>query len=187
MGVKSIGCGFHNINGLKTQGHRLEFLSSWAANERIDLIGIAETNLKEREAKFLAKNLRDFSSFWSSAAPDKYKGSGVGLLVRRDIEKHLGRIERCNEYLMWAKFFFKKCKLLVITAYLPPNDEEKTKIVAEKIKEVIKMHNETWHIILMGDFNHIPDKALDKFPQTNINKKFALFTWLEKNAILRYF
>ena len=57
-GVKNIGCGFHNINGLKTQGHRLEFLSSWAAKERIDLIGIAETNLKEREAKFLAKKFK---------------------------------------------------------------------------------------------------------------------------------
>src|SRR5260364_411713 len=80
MGVKNIGYGFHNINGLKTQGHRLEFLSSWAANKKIDLLGIAETNLKKREAKFLAKNLRDFSSFWSSVASGKYKGSGIGLL-----------------------------------------------------------------------------------------------------------
>ena len=90
---RSIGVAFYNINGLKTQFHRVDFLVSWAIEEKVDIIGIAGTNLGKREAKFMAKDLGNFRSFWSSASPDKLKGSGVGLLIHRNIEQHIGKIE----------------------------------------------------------------------------------------------
>ena len=86
-------CAFYNINGLKMQFYRVNFLTSWAIERKINIIGIAKTNLRERKAKFIAKNLNKFRSFWMSTVFDKLKESGIGLLIHRDIEHHIGKIK----------------------------------------------------------------------------------------------
>jgi len=45
-------------------------------------LGITETNLAEREGKFLLyKTTERYVEFWSSIAENKKKRSGVGLLI----------------------------------------------------------------------------------------------------------
>ena len=135
----------------------------------------------------MAKDLGNFRSFWSSASPDKLKGSGVGLLIHRNIEQHIGKIERFNEYLMCAYIFFKKCKLLIIVAYIPPSDETCATMVIGKIQEIVNKNEKTWQIVIMGDFNRIPNKLLDKSSQTTNLKRCSLFTWMEKKSFVNAF
>ena len=81
-GGKDIKIACHNINGLKTKGWKLENLLGWAEEEEIVILGITESNLTEREVNFLMNNAkRQYISYWTSAAVDKKKGSGVGILI----------------------------------------------------------------------------------------------------------
>jgi len=60
----------------------LENLLSWAEEEEITIIGITETNLTEREGKFLTYAAgRRYVEFWTNAAEDKKKGSGIGIII----------------------------------------------------------------------------------------------------------
>jgi hypothetical protein len=52
-GKKDIRVACHNINGLKTRGWKLENLLGWAEGEKITILGITETNIAEKEEKFL--------------------------------------------------------------------------------------------------------------------------------------
>ena len=81
-GKKEIQIACHNINGLKTRGWKLENLLSWAEKEEITILGITETNIAEREGKFLIYNqTAQYKGYWTSAVTDKKKGSGVGILI----------------------------------------------------------------------------------------------------------
>jgi hypothetical protein len=115
----------HNINRLKTKGWKLENLLGWAEEEEIAILGITETNLAEREGKFLLhKTTERYVGFWSSAAEDKKKGSGVGLLIEEQWAKHVGRVRKINEYIIEITLYFKQMELIVIGVYIPPSDKE---------------------------------------------------------------
>ena len=51
--------------------------------EKIDIIGINESNISEQIGKFTLKNDSVYLSFWTSAEENKLKGSGVGFLVNK--------------------------------------------------------------------------------------------------------
>ena len=81
-GKKELKLACHNINGLKTKGWKLENLLSWAEEEEIAIMGITETNLTEREKKFLTYAAgKRYVGFWTNAAEDKKKGSGIGIVI----------------------------------------------------------------------------------------------------------
>lgn len=123
----------HNINGLKTNNQKIETLREWMTDNRLDIVGLAETNISEREGRFLTQNIKNYKSFWSNADLNKKKGSGVGLLVNQQWEKHLGQIERTNEYMIMATFMFKQLEIIIMVVYLPPNDKEKRKVVQKAV------------------------------------------------------
>ena len=70
---------------------------------------------------------------------NKIKRSGVGLLISKEWEKHIGKVTRFSNYYINTILIFKKYKLVVISVYIPPSDkEEKIKIqqkVIQKIRE----------------------------------------------------
>ena len=50
----------HNINGIKGSFSKLELLLNWAKKEKIDIIGINETNTTERQNKFNISKQKEF-------------------------------------------------------------------------------------------------------------------------------
>ena len=73
----------HNINSIKGSFSKLELLLDWAKKEKIDIIGINETNTMERQNKFNISKQEEFVGIWSDAETNKKKGSRVGLLINR--------------------------------------------------------------------------------------------------------
>src|ERR1041385_1476367 len=53
QGKKEIKIACHNINRLKTRGWKVENLLEWAEKEELTIIEIMETNILEKEKKFL--------------------------------------------------------------------------------------------------------------------------------------
>ena len=80
---RTLKIAMHNINGIKGSFSKLELLLDWAKKEKIDIIGINETNTTERQNKFNISKQEEFVGIWSDAETNKKKGSGVGLLINR--------------------------------------------------------------------------------------------------------
>jgi exonuclease III len=175
----------HNINGLKTKGWKLENLLGWAEEEEIAILGITETNLAEREGKFLLhKTTERYVGFWSSAAEDKKKGSGVGLLIEEQWAKHVGRVRKINEYIIEITLYFKQMELIVIGVYIPPSDKEVGRSIQQKIVEIITKKNRRTQIMIMGDFNHTVNNVLDRQnPQAASYKRLPLFSWIKRQDL----
>src|ERR1043165_9495568 len=181
-GKKEIKIACHNINGLKTKGWKLGNLLSWADEEEITILGITETNLTEREGRFLthAANKR-YVGYWSSAAEDKKKGSGVGILVEEQWEKHVGAVKRINEYMIEITLYFKQLELLVIGVYIPPSNKEVARSIQQKIVEIVSKKKRRMQTVIMGDFNHTANNILDRqHPQAANFKRLPIFNWMKK-------
>ena len=71
----------YNINRIKGNSTKLELLVEQASRERVDIIEINETNIKEQQSKFMLKKELNYISFQISAEEDKNKDSGVGLII----------------------------------------------------------------------------------------------------------
>ena len=78
----------HNINGIKGNSIKLEALLEWAKQEKIDIIGINETNTTERQNRFRMSRQEEYLGIWSDAEENKKKGLGVGLIMNKKWEKH---------------------------------------------------------------------------------------------------
>ena len=53
---RTLNIATHNINGIKGKITKLELLAEWGKKEKIDIIGINESNISERMGKFTLKN-----------------------------------------------------------------------------------------------------------------------------------
>ena len=103
-----------------------------------------------------------YKSFWANAKVDKKKGSGIGILIENKWEKHIGNIERINEFILIVKLYFKQMQLIIGVVYLPPNDKDLCKLIQRKLVEIVNANRQTAQIIFMGDFNFVVDSTLDR-------------------------
>ena len=96
-----------------------------------------ETNIAERQDRYLIKKDSNYIGFWTNADENKIKGSGVGLVINRHWEKHIRQITRFSNYYIDTLLVFKKIKLVIICIYIPPNNkEEKKKIQQQVIRRI---------------------------------------------------
>jgi len=57
-------------------------LLDWAEEEEIAILEITEMNIVKREGRFLAYAAnKKYIGYWTNAAEDKKKGSGIGILI----------------------------------------------------------------------------------------------------------
>ena len=124
--------GVHNINGIKNNNEKLTDLLEYSSTNKIDILGIVETNISSREGSFMNANIANYKTFWASSEKNKKKGSGVGLIVNKRWEKHLAKVETLEAYLLKASFVFRKTKIVFWITYMPPNDKQMQKKFSKK-------------------------------------------------------
>lgn len=177
--ITELNIATHNINGIKSNTHKLDLALNWAIDNKIDILGIAESNISSKEGCWLTSEQNNFRSFWSSSDQNKKKGSGVGLLINNQWEKYIGSIDRINEYIIIVNFMLKQLEIIVIMLYIPPNNEQEKKRARKVIIEKYINRSFNAQIIVMGDFNSILDSELDR--TQNIERK-----WLKKDLLLNW-
>ena len=170
----------HNINGLKQSTQKLDNLLEWVTEENFGIVGLVETNITEKEGSFAIGKGYSFRGFWSKKESIKRKGSGVGILVRNDWEKHLGRLVRRNEYIIEANFYFRQLEIVVIVVYIPPNDKEVCRNIQQEIVKRYLNRSNFSQFIIMGDFNHVTDLYMDRegSGENKNSKILPLHRWL---------
>ena len=143
----------HNINGIKGNSVKLELLLEWAKKEKIDLLGINETNTTEIQNRHRLKNQNDYLGIWTNAEENKKKGSGIGLIMNKKWEKHLSQVKRSNTYYLEALFVFKRQKVLIIVVYIPHNDQKIRKNIQQQvIKKAYDCINKNTKVIIFFFF-----------------------------------
>ena len=116
---------------------------------------------------------------------NKIKGSGVGLLISKEWEKHISKVTRFSNYYIDTILIFKKYKLVVISVYILPSDkEEKKKIQQKVIQKIRECERDRIRVIVMGDFNDIRSKELDQSKEESSRKQtLPLLRWLENSKL----
>src|SRR5437868_2842919 len=111
----------------------------------------------------MIKKDSNYVGFWTEASKSKIKGSGVGVVISREWEKHIGKVTRFSNYYIDILLMFKKVKIVVIVVYIPPSDkEEKKKIQQQIIRKIRECEKAKIRVVVMGDFNDIRSKELDQ-------------------------
>ena len=129
--------------------------------KKINILGISETKLSINNAHFAFKDHFNYKCFTSSSQNNNY-GSGVAIIMNKDLAKHVGKVDRIEGRIIAIQLFFKKCKLIIIQIYLPSNKRESNKyqqIIRQLILTEVKHKSK---IILMGDFNIASNPSTDR-------------------------
>lgn len=181
--------GVHNINGIKNNTQRLQEVCDYGKRQNINIIGLVETNISVKEAKFIEIEDTKYHSHWSSAEVNKRKGSGVGILIEKEWNKHLTKVVTPNPYMIGAVLTFKKVAFKIWIIYLPPNDDSMKREIQRLLMKDIATAKANLHFIIGGDFNKILDPELDtanQDPKQTI-KKLPLTKWVEKLGFVESF
>ena len=104
----------------------------------------------------------------------KRKGSGVGILVSQEWEKHLGEVFRFKKYLISVKFYFKQVEITVIVIYIPPNNRNMTKKLQQLIVIMYIEKTVNSQFIVIRDFNYIVDSRFDKISSSSSSSNRTL-------------
>ena len=168
---------------------KVERLAEYCKDEHFNLVGVLETNIGEKDTKWMQKDIIEYESFWTDTEKDKSKGSGVGLLVDRNWAKHLGLCKKFSPYLLKAEFYFKKMIMQIWVTYVPPKNEVIAKEIHKTILEtLVKNKKNTYHIIL-GDFNAVMEINYDTSSKEkrSIDANAKLLRWLKNTDHIETF
>jgi exonuclease III len=162
------------------------FFSHYLETHNFDIVGISETKLKESATNFAFKEQAIYKCFWSSNDLEP-RGTGVGLLIKKDIAKHIQKVFRFNGRLLSVTLLFKGMShILIIQVYLP-SDKKSSRIYQTQIRKLIAEETKkNTNIIIMGDFNAVvlphldrSSRGKDKFSTSSHKPEIPLFDFFE--------
>ena len=94
----------------------------------LDIVGITETKLSERQSKFTLNNIKSYRSWWTGYPDDKCKTGGVGIAVKNGLDQHVANVIRKQGRLISIDLNFKgTTKTRIINIYINCNEAEKSK------------------------------------------------------------
>ncbi|CAG8854160.1 31980_t:CDS:2, partial [Gigaspora margarita] len=73
----SLKVGFYNINRLKLNANKLQAIVEWSKEESFDAIGLAETNILEKEGHWINIKHFGYHGFWMNKKENKSKVKAV--------------------------------------------------------------------------------------------------------------
>ena len=150
-----------NINGL-TQPNKKLAISETLNNNTFQILGLSETHLSIKEGKFFNNQIPNYTSFWSSySSPHQ---AGVGILIHQNIAKHIARSHNYKGHIIGLDLHFKNLAIRLLQIYIPT--QEKKQLRKDIQEHIINLsQNPSYKLIIMGDFNSVPNPRLDRLPQ----------------------
>ena len=158
--MNTINIATHNIREITTQTGQNSLLEE-ITERKICVLGISETKLTKENQKFAFNNTNQYKCF-TSAGTIKPFGSGVILLVEKNLEHFVASVTRIEGYLIAISLKSKKCKIFIAQIYLPCDQKESQRVQSEVEKILSQKIQENFEIILMGDFNAVINPRKDK-------------------------
>ena len=107
----------HNIREI-TRVTDQELMLEEIFQRNIGILGLSETKLTESNQNFAFKNSEHYHSF-SSAGQERPFGSGVLLLIRKDIGKYIESVEKIPGVMIAINLLSRRRKIFICQVYLP--------------------------------------------------------------------
>jgi exonuclease III len=127
----------------------------------IDILGISETKLHDKDARFAFINHQKYKCFTSSNTENTY-GSGVAILIEKGLSKHVSKVDRIEGRIIALHLFLKKCKLYIMQIYLPSHKKDSDRFQRAIRQLITKEIQARSKIIIMGDFNAASNPSIDR-------------------------
>ena len=151
-----------NIRGLNSPSKQLQ-IERFFIDKNIAVMGLAETKLTNKAAKYIYNNNNSFQFLYNNKATSPLS-QGVGLLISNEYAKFIQKSGGYNGRVVYIDLFLKgRMKVRIIQVYLHANFHSEFKLEIEKthryIMDLIEQgQRSNYRIILMGDFNVNPEK-----------------------------
>src|SRR6185295_14576102 len=163
-----------NINGLLQHSKKLSLIDI-INQHNFDLFGLSETHLTSKEGKYINKDLQNYNSFWSSY--ENSHQAGVGIFIYNRISKYVSKTYNYNGHIIDLDLHFKHNSICILQIYL--SIAEKKQLRFEIQEQIIQLcNNSNYQLIILGDFNSVPNPRLDRNPPKN--------TSIPESQILKY-
>uniref|UniRef100_A0A0B7BR26 Endonuclease/exonuclease/phosphatase domain-containing protein n=4 Tax=Arion vulgaris TaxID=1028688 RepID=A0A0B7BR26_9EUPU len=166
-----------NVRTLHQEG-KLDNLILETTDMKVDIMGVAETRWKgEGYAR------RDDYIFIHSGG--EYHERGVGILIKKEIEKYISGYWTYNDRMMLLKIRAKPFDIAIIQTYAPTSDhaDEEIEKYYEDLQQILKQVKTTDILIIMGDMN----SKIGKGKYKNIVGQYGLGTRNERGDRLIQF
>ncbi|PKK59507.1 DNase I-like protein [Rhizophagus irregularis] len=153
-----------NVAGLNTSLKQEQVLNFMKIN-KINILGVTETKLKNSIVENLYQNEKEYTSWWT-CDDDNYYSTGVGIIMEKAYAKHVQTKDLFKGRLIHLTMFMKgKIRLSIILVYNYANNTQKPEILElyDKINEIIKSERKFQsRVIILGDFNINNEEFLEK-------------------------
>ncbi|CAB5198552.1 unnamed protein product [Rhizophagus irregularis] len=153
-----------NVAGLNTNLKQEQLLNFMKIN-KINILGVTETKLKNSSVENLYQNEKEYNSWWAYD-DENYYSAGVGIIMEKAYAKHVQTKDLFKGRLIHLTMYMKgKIHLSIILVYNYANNTQKTEILElyDKINDIIKKERKLQsRIIVLGDFNIKYEEFLDK-------------------------
>jgi exonuclease III len=161
-------------------------------DNKIQILGLAETHLSEKQAKFYFKQFKDEYTFYHSVDKDNIKSTGVGIMIRNDLNLRVIKADSYRGRIIYLDLLMENKKKIRIIQYYgisgPKNIKRKEKLL-ELHRKVLSIIGEgkrnQFEIILMGDFN-LQYEVFEQQMKSNkqISYFFKIFKKLEEKYLM---
>ena len=109
---ETINIGTHNVRGINKTIEQNNLMTEIEERE-IDILGISETKLHEKDVHFAFANHHIYKCYASSSTNNTY-GNGVAILIKKSLAKHVSKIDKLEGRIIALHIHFKKCKMYII-------------------------------------------------------------------------
>ena len=164
--MKDFDIGTFNTQGCKTSEKRYSIARD-ASKYNISILGLTETHVEEQYIEVITIDNQTYN-IYHNGIEGKNKFSGVGILLKSDIE---ARVERITDRICTAEIELQQSNnVFVIVAYAPTlKVSEENPNVREEFYDALmtKELNKRRHIlIILGDFNAKTGSGYRDYPDT---------------------
>jgi exonuclease III/ribonuclease HI len=176
---ETIHIGTHNVRGINKTVEQDNLITEM--NERrIDILGVSETKLHDKDTFFAFRDHPKYKCFTSSTTTNTF-GNGVALLVEKNLAKHVSKVDRIEGRIIATHIYLKRCKLYIMQIYLPSNKKDSMQY-QRAIRQLItkEMHAKS-KIIVMGDFNAASNPLIDRHYNSKLSN-----TWRPEAEIFNF-
>src|SRR6266498_3104700 len=147
-----------NVRGLNDTDKQ-DTLMDMIQDLKLDVLGISETNLKASASKHFSNRLSNHVFYSTAANDDKLLGIGTGLIISKELNRHVQRFETYTNRACFVDLFFRgNNRMRLIQVYLHASH------IPQNRTEITQLHNTIDHwidegnkgqfkILVMGDFN----------------------------------
>src|SRR5215212_11179261 len=114
----------HNVRGFNNETKQNIF-KTFYKEKKIDIIGITEIKLNRNNGKICMNNIDSYKTWWETNE-DNTMGSGVGIMVKSELAKHIHKVHKCKGRLIAVDMKFKgHSDVRIINVYVESNKADK--------------------------------------------------------------